>query len=237
MAIVARTLRAGMPTLLLVRHAQASFGAADYDVLSERGAEQTTAFVADLERRGTGVARVVCGSLRRQRDTAAPIAMLAGCDLAVDPGWDEYAVEEIVRHHSASAASVEQAAGEGGAVLSSRAFQAYLDAALLDWVSADGGSAAAEPWSAFAGRVGAALDAAADGLGSGETGIVCTSAGVVAAVCVALLGVPPVAFVAFNRVGVNTGVTKVALGRGGRSLVSFNEHGHLDPRAGLVTYR
>ena len=37
-----------MPSILLVRHAQASFGAADYDVLSERGHEQVTALVAGL---------------------------------------------------------------------------------------------------------------------------------------------------------------------------------------------
>ncbi len=36
-----------MPTILLLRPAQASFGSADYDVLSARGREQTAAVVED----------------------------------------------------------------------------------------------------------------------------------------------------------------------------------------------
>jgi hypothetical protein len=55
---------------------------------------------------------------------------------------------------------------------------------------------------------------------------------------VRLLELPASAVVAFNRVAVNTGVTKVVHGRGGTTLVSFNEHGHLEQRGGsLVTYR
>jgi hypothetical protein len=65
---------------------------------------------------------------------------------------------------------------------------------------------------------------------------VSTSGGVIAALCVGLLGVAPAAFVALNRVTVNAGVTKVVRGRGGTTLVSFNEHAHLEPD-GLVTYR
>jgi broad specificity phosphatase PhoE len=84
--------------------------------------------------------------------------------------------------------------------------------------------------------VAAALDDAVGGLASGETGLVITSGGVIAACCARLLGVPASAFVAFNHVVVNAAVTKVVHGRRGTSLVSFNEHAHLEPE-GLVTYR
>jgi hypothetical protein len=73
-------------------------------------------------------------------------------------------------------------------------------------------------------------------LGSGETAIAFTSGGVIAACALAVLGVPDDAFVALNRVAVNGAVTKVISGRRGLSLVSYNEHGHLE-RDGLVTYR
>jgi len=43
-----------MPAVLLVRHAQASFGAADYDVLSEHGHAQARAAAAELRARGLG---------------------------------------------------------------------------------------------------------------------------------------------------------------------------------------
>jgi broad specificity phosphatase PhoE len=76
----------------------------------------------------------------------------------------------------------------------------------------------------------------ASGLGSGETALVATSGGVIAAVAVLLLGAPHLQFLAFNRVTANGGLTKIVIGRSGTTLVSFNEHDHLD-RAGVVTYR
>jgi hypothetical protein len=45
--------------------------------------------------------------------------------------------------------------------------------------------------------------------------------------------------VTFNRVVINAGLSAITAGRGGETLVSFNEHSHLlggdDP--GLLTYR
>ena len=41
-----------MPTVLLVRHGQASFGAADYDVLSETGRRRAEIAAASLAERG-----------------------------------------------------------------------------------------------------------------------------------------------------------------------------------------
>ncbi len=36
----------------------------------------------------------------------------------------------------------------------------------------------------------------------------------------------------------NTGITKLAVGRAGTSLISFNEHAHIDDDGGkLLTYR
>ncbi len=75
-------------------------------------------------------------------------------------------------------------------------------------------------------------------VGSGESAVVVTSGGVLAALCVGLLDLPPTALMTFNRVCVNTGVTKVAHGRRGSTLVSFNEHAHVDgDAAALLTYR
>jgi hypothetical protein len=54
-----------------------------------------------------------------------------------------------------------------------------------------------------------------------------SSAGTIAAVVADLLGLEPEAWAALNRVAVNASITTVVAGRRGRSLVSFNEHGHL----------
>ena len=68
-------------------------------------------------------------------------------------------------------------------------------------------------------------------LESGETAVVSSSGGPIAAIAVPLLGLPPEGFVALNRVAVNAGVTKVVTGASGATLVSFNEHAYLSGRA------
>jgi broad specificity phosphatase PhoE len=221
-----------VPTILLARHAQASFGAADYDVLSALGGEQAQALAAALRERGVRVDRAVSGSLARQRDTLAAL----GAAAAVDARWDEYRADDILAHHSDSGARLERAGG--APALTSRDFQPLLERALLAWIDAGAESPAAESWAAFAARVRDALADLVRDLGRGETALVCTSGGVLAAVCVERLGLPPSAFVALNRVAVNAGLTKLVHGRGGTSLVSFNEHGHLErPDGSLVSYR
>lgn len=68
--------------------------------------------------------------------------------------------------------------------------------------------------------------------------IVVSSAGSIAAAAAPLLGVTPTGWPALQRVMVNTSVTKVVRGQRGITLVSFNEHGHLEGVPGLkVTYR
>src|SRR4051812_1025560 len=186
-----------MPSLLLVRHAQASFGAADYDVLSDIGRLQAGAVARELGRRRLTVTRVVSGALRRQQDTIAPLARELGLTVAVDGGWDEYDADDILSAHSETKVRQERPAGADAPPVSSREFQDILEAALLGWIAAGAGGPAREPWPRFAARVDEALRGAAADLGSGETAIVCTSGGVLAAAAVALMSLPPAAFVRF----------------------------------------
>jgi len=219
-----------MPVVHLIRHGQASFGAADYDVLSDVGHQQAKLLAVALVRREIRPDRIVAGSLQRQRDTAATCAEAAAWELPVDtdPRFDEYNHVGLLREPGAAAA-VGLADG--------RAVQEALDAALLDWIqsgrlTSDGRTFA--QWRDDA--VGAQRDLLAS-LGRGGTGLVFTSGGVVAAVCADLLGLDPDGFLALARVVVNTGITKIVSGRGGISLISFNDHGHLEGGADLVTYR
>jgi hypothetical protein len=72
-------------------------------------------------------------------------------------------------------------------------------------------------------------------LGSGEVAVVSTSGGPLAWVAASLVEGGVAAWKRLNRVIVNASVTKVVVGTRGTSLVSFNEHTHLEPD--LVTYR
>ena len=223
-----------MPSILLIRHAQASFGSADYDVLSDTGHAQTAALVAGLERRGIRADQVVSGGLRRQRDTAEPCASAVAVPLQIDERWDEYEDRDILTHHSEVAAGLEHLPGD--APLSSRAFQEILNQALAGWIEAGERSHSQETWDQFSTRTQGALSDLAGSLGKGQTALVISSGGVIAALCAALMGLPPTALIAFNHVSINTGIAELTVGRGGITLVSSNEHAHLE-EAGRLTGR
>lgn len=88
-----------MGTLYLVRHGQASFGAADYDQLSELGRRQSVRLGRYWAERGQGFDAVVIGSLKRHAQTLEGIAEGAGSvpQPLVWPGLNEYDSEAVIR--------------------------------------------------------------------------------------------------------------------------------------------
>ena len=221
-----------MPQLILVRHGQASFGAADYDVLSPLGVRQAQLTADALAAAGTEVAQVISGALRRQRDTAAPIAAAFGLTAEVDGRLDEYDADAILAHHGRSEVRLEERGADAPA-LDVRAFQALLELALAEWIEAGPSSPADETYPAFGQRVMAAL---ADAAGRRGTTVLVSSGGVLAAVAASLLGTDsPESYQALNRVAVNCGVNRVIVGSSGTNLVSFNEQQHLGRAE--ITYR
>lgn len=204
-----------MPVVLLVRHGQASYGAADYDVLSGLGREQAGVVGAELARRGLRAPLLAAGTLLRQRDTAL---LLGLGEPAVDARLDEYDHLGLLERYPSPRRPADT---------TSRGLQVLLDDALTAWVAdRDGG---------FAAFQSAAVDAV---LGCDRDAVLVTSGGVVAAVADRLLGLGGAGVIALNRVAANAGVTKVVVGRSGASLVSYNEHGWFDgAHRRLLTYR
>lgn len=213
-----------MGVVLLVRHGQASFGAADYDQLSGLGSEQSKVLGAELRRRGLEFSAVYSGTMNRQRDTA----VAAGYDPVEDARWNEYDFLDVLRGH---ASAVPES-------LDPRGFQAALDDALLAWVAAAENSTCGESWTSFTARVNSALEELVGSLGKGENALVFTSGGVIGAITAHLIGDQPGRFLALNRVTCNAGITKLITGRSGTTLVSFNEHAHFEGKTKhLLTYR
>jgi broad specificity phosphatase PhoE len=221
-----------MPTVLLVRHGQASFGTDDYDVLSEVGHRQAEIVAASLAERGYRANRLISGTLRRQRETAAAFTALGAPELKTEPRWDEFDSEDILLHHSEDAVRLE------GSALTNRAFQAVLEVAQAQWVEHADRSPTSQTWPDFSAAGTAALHDLATELTSGETAVVVTSGGAIAALLCDLWNIPATLFPNLNRVIVNASVTKLAVGASGVNVISFNDHSHLESvdRA-LVTYR
>lgn len=221
-----------MPAVLLVRHSQASFGTANYDRLSELGKRQSALLGAALKARAPSLAKAVAGNPVRQQHTAQLALPGSGLPLETDPRLEEYPTDQILLHHSPSDTSLEKPG------MTSRDFQLVLDGALSGWVEAGAGSPAPLKWPDFQARCTAALADAAAALGGGETAALFTSGGVIAAIAASLLGPDYSDFPRLNRVLLNASITKVVIGRSGSTLVSFNEHGHLEAEGPeLLTYR
>jgi broad specificity phosphatase PhoE len=87
-----------MGTLYLVRHGQASFGADDYDQLSELGQRQSRRLGEYFASQGIEFSAALCGSLKRQADTLAGIAQGLGQALSPTlwPGLNEYDSHAVI---------------------------------------------------------------------------------------------------------------------------------------------
>lgn len=242
-----------MSVVLLVRHGQATFGLGAYDRLSDHGQLQAARVGEILVERGITVDRVVSGSLERQRDTAEAIDAAVGSvdGVQIDPRWNEYEhmplIARVKPAYRKRWLMVADLARSGDP---SRRLQDIIDTALEQWVDepdpADSEVGAAdargpaggpppETFAAYHDRIAAALD---DVSAKPGTSVVVSSAGTIAAAIAPLIGVPPTAWPAMHRVVVNASITKVVRGRRGLSLISYNEHGHLEGRPDVqITYR
>lgn len=212
-----------MGQVLLVRHGQASWGAEDYDVLSERGHEQARAtgrLLADVK-----PTAMVHGTLCRQRETAEEMAAAAGWQVPVlvDERWNE------MDHLELMARVPSGIAGEPNR----QQFQQWFEAATDQWLGGEHDGEYDEPFPAFGARVIAAL---AD-LSSSATGpvVVVSSGGPISVVVAELTDGGRSAYRRLAPVVINASVTKLISGRRGLTMVSFNEHAHL--AGDLLTYR
>jgi broad specificity phosphatase PhoE len=211
--------------LLLIRHGQASFGADDYDALSEIGHEQARTLGRSFAERGIRPALIVRGDMRRHDETAAGIVegLKEPVETVVDSGWNEFDFHHVVTVHQPDFRTVTTA----------RAFQEIFEAATARWCSGDHDAEYAESFTTFRERVTAALER----LETHQDIAVVSSGGPIAMAASLLTTGSAAGWAALNRVSVNTGVTKVISGSRGLSLSTFNEHTHVEADRRLLTYR
>ena len=214
-----------MGQILLVRHGQASWGAADYDVLSPLGEQQSEVLGQALARLldGAEPERLVHGTMQRQQRTAELAAKAAGwsTEAAVDERWNE------MDHLAVLALQPRDFDGEPDRAQ----FQAWFEAATTRWTSGAHDADYDESFPMFRARVRDGLEA----LDSVGTAVVVTSGGPISAVTADLLAADTPTYERLAPVVVNSSVTRVVSGRRGLTLVSFNDHAHLS--ADLLTYR
>lgn len=229
--------------IYLIRHAQASFGADDYDALSPLGFEQARVLGEALAARlhGVGPLQVWCGAMRRHRQTAEGClgALAREHALEVHAGFNEFDHEHVIAVFEPRYATrgVMQAELRTAAD-PHRAFQEMFLQAMARWTGGGCDADYQESWPAFRTRCVAALRHVAAGLPRDATALVFTSGGTLAALCQELLGLSVEHALRMNWRFANAGISKLAVGRDGPRLLSLNEHAHFEgTHSHLLTFR
>jgi broad specificity phosphatase PhoE len=225
-------------SLLLVRHGQASAGAADYDCLSELGTEQCRRLGRWLAATGHGFDGVLVGGMKRHAQSAAALAEgfaeAGGGPLPtpeLDAGFDEFdhhAIFESFALNHPQGRDLRIAAREGIDSLAP-----LIRAALGAWAR-DEIHDAPESWDAFGERVvGAGARAAARG---DRRVLVLTSGGVAARVAQAALQAPDATAIHLNLSLRNSALVELHRLDGMLALGSWNALPHLHDARELWTY-
>jgi broad specificity phosphatase PhoE len=219
-----------MAELILVRHGQASFGADDYDKLSELGWRQSRWLGEHFAARGATFDRVIRGSLRRHAETLDGIAegMGQAFEGREDPRLNEYDSHALLNAHL-----------KGGPMPKGddrREHFRILREAMYAWTDGTLAGAPHEPFAEFRGRV---LGALADLRGgAAKRVLVVSSGGPISTILAEVLGMPLRGVVDLNLQTRNTGISELQAGSRRIHCVSFNNVPHLDrpDRAGALTY-
>ena len=209
-----------MPTLYLIRHGQASFGADDYDVLSPIGHEQARALGAWFAQEGITPDLVAHGTLRRQKETLAGILDGMKIDRQPEehPGLDEYDFGALLQAKYAAGGEPE------GMMTDHKSHFRTLRTTVAEW-QRDEIANPPETWAAFADRVDTACRALMrDGV---ETVFAVSSGGAISQAVSALLETPGVHQTKMQLQMKNTAVTRFIWTPRATYFHGFNETPHI----------
>jgi broad specificity phosphatase PhoE len=241
-----------MGTLILVRHGQASFGAADYDQLSPLGDRQCEALGAHWRGRGIRFDAVLIGSLRRHRQSLDAIVRghrmateHAETDVGQQAEEPAYAWPEPLVWHGLNEYDPEALVGalhpeplplSPGPESRRRHFR-LLREALLAWMDGRTQPAGMPSHADFMHGVTSALDHLREHC-VGQQVLVVSSGGPISHAVGHVLRAPPETIVELNLRIRNSAVTEFVFSARRHSMLTFNTLPHLDSaeRGDWVTF-
>lgn len=203
--------------IILVRHAQASFGAEDYDRLSPLGYDQAVALGEAFEARGDRPDTAFVGQQLRHRQTFEGIAEglgMGGRTPIVHSGLNEFDFDGLLLAHRNGVPLPDEARSDR------QAFFRTFRKTVRDWQTGDIANPP-EPWTDFSERTAAALDALRES--GAERVIAVTSGGPIACIVSQVLNVPTAAMIELQLQMKNCAVCRLIVGKKAVFLHSFNE--------------
>ena len=239
-----------MGLLYLVRHAQASFLADDYDKLSPLGESQAALLGDYWASRQILFDRACQGPCLRHRETANLVRQAytnAGLDFPEPqmlPEFNEYQGEEVLRASLPALLETDQNIRELDAAFRSvsertakrPAFQKLFEAVIAKWVRGEISPAGVEPWPDFCARVNSGLSKFLDSGAPGERVAIFSSGGPIAVAMQRALNLSSEKTLQLSWMSRNCSWSEFLYSAGRFTLSSFNVHAHLDDPA-LLTHR
>ena len=221
--------------IYLIRHGQASLGAADYDNLSERGQAQAVRLGEYFASHGLTFDAAYGGTLRRHAQTFAGIALAQPLPpMALRAGLNEYDSEAVI----SSVASFEQIAamksptsGEGY-----KQHFAMLRRGIKSWMLGESQPVGMTTYREFAAGVMAVLDEVR--ASTAKSVLISSSGGPLSSAVAQVLGLSSEAGIELNMRMRNTAVSELLVTPKRCVLLTFNTLPHLDDSAGraMQTY-
>lgn len=213
-----------MAELVVIRHGQASFGAENYDVLSDLGHRQAAAVGRYLQALGWSPDRLVTGTLARQKDTLRAMGFDAKPE--THPGFNEYDFHDLL-HARFNGVVPDLVQSER------KAHFRTLRETVLDWQQ-DGFDGATESWADFETRVRDARDFATDT--QARKVLVVSSGGVIGQLVASTLNAPAVMMMDLNLQVKNSAITRFVFSKGRIMLTEFNATPHFDTAPDLLSF-
>lgn len=235
-----------MASIYVIRHGQASFGAANYDQLSPLGQRQADVTGEFCKTIGLDFDYAVSGNLSRQRETGERVLAHQGKHVQydIDPRFNEINNDEQIEKllPVICEQNEEIAALKAAGFKSSKDYQKVIDAVFNLWVSPDCPDVGIQPWSEFRDGVQAALGQVMKTAGGGTNSAVFTSGGTIATIMGLVLGSSADQFYGFYEPVFNCSISRFIFSSKRISMSNFNDVGHLrllSAQLGeeLVTYR
>ncbi len=230
--------------IYLLRHGQASFGAEDYDRLSEAGETQARLLGEHLAELGMEFDAIFSGAMRRQRDTAR--LLLEGMGHPNPEGFqimdhfNEFDHLPVLREYLEGMMAGGDASVDIPRLREDRPyFQKVFDAATADWISGRLQGPDLESWEEFCRRVENGMAALQEAAGQGRRVLVSTSAGAISVALQSVLGTARHEALRLAWVIRNSSLTRILWDGERASMETFNSVAHLETgrRMDLITYR
>jgi broad specificity phosphatase PhoE len=240
-----------MSVLFMVRHGQASFGAANYDQLSELGFKQSALLGEYWARRGLKFDAVFSGAQERQKQTLDEVKeayIKAGLEFpqsTIMAGLNEYDAKGIITKYFPAllqndkrlqeivgrSKNIGQNTKEGR-----RSFQEIFEIVVNTWIEGAIEVDGVESWSSFRNRVNADVSKIVAEYSDGKNVAVFTSGGPISALMETTLATTPKTAIELSWVIKNASISEFKFKKDKISLVGFNMTPHLYEDT-LVTYR